>query len=128
MQIPELSELKTTPAELLEHRGFLSSAESNLGVDSTTDALVPVHKLENMKPYPGIDYLGMGYDLVHGNPDGDVHTMLDTGFVQPVRKLSYTGVSMTRNNDQLTPDGSYSIPLRSCARSSTVSDVASESK
>lgn len=67
-------------------------------------------------------------DIFHGNPDGDADTMIDPGYRQPVRKLSYTGVSMTRNNRELTPDGSYSVPLRSCSRSSAVVDVTTESK
>ena len=40
----------------------------------------------------------------------------DPGFKQAVRKVSYTGVTLTRDNLYLTPDGSYSIPHRSCRR------------
>ena len=36
---------------------------------------VTPEKLEDMTPYPGVDYLGVGYDAVHGNPLGGSKTM-----------------------------------------------------
>ena len=30
--------------------------------------------------YPGVDYLGVGYDLTKGNPDGEPPLMIDPGF------------------------------------------------
>ena len=44
-------------------------------------------QIEESKPYPGVDYLGVGYDIFHGNPNGDGMYMLDPGFKQPVRVL-----------------------------------------
>ena len=52
--------------------------------------------------------------------------MLDEGFRQPVLKLEYTGVSITRDNNYLTPDGSYSMPYRSCSRTQSMQDTSSE--
>jgi len=35
-------------------------------------------------PYPGSDYLGIGYNLIEGNPEGDPMTQMDPGFRAPV--------------------------------------------
>ena len=80
-----------------------------------------------METYPGVDYLGLGYDAIHGNPDGSDELSIDDGFRQPVRKASYSGVTVTRDNRYLTPDGSYATPLSSCYRSETMSDITTES-
>ena len=75
---------------------------------------------------PGIGYLGMGYDVYHGNPEGDEKLMSDP-FRLPIRQLSYTGVSMTRDNKYLTPDGSMSI-RSACARSEIARDVSTQAR
>ena len=58
---------------------------------------------------------------------GPVHAFRDAraGFRKPVRLLTYTG-TRTRDGGRLTPDHSYSLPLRACARTSTMSDTSSE--
>ena len=91
------------PAELLKDMGFLTPRDG-FGKESGTDAFVDPAKLDEMKPYPGIDYSGMGYDIFHGNPEADEKSMNDPGFKLPIRKLSYVGVSTTRDNKFLTPD------------------------
>ena len=35
-------------------------------------------------PYPGVDYLGNGYNLMYGNPEGDKVTQVDPGFRLPI--------------------------------------------
>ena len=92
------------------------------------DSFVDPAHLDEMKPYPGIDFLGMGYDVYHGNPEGDEKLMGDPGFRLPIRQISYTGVSMTRDNKYLTPDGSMSIPLYACARSEIARDVSTQAR
>ena len=58
------------PAELLSDMGFLTPRDG-FGAESGVDSFVDPAKIDEMKPYPGIDYLGMGYDIFHGNPEGD---------------------------------------------------------
>ena len=41
-------------------------------------------------PYKGIDYLGIGYDLIVGNPEGDPATKIDAGFRRPVIELEWS--------------------------------------
>ena len=115
------------PAELLADMGFLTPRDG-FGAESGVDSFVDPAKIDEMKPYPGIDYLGMGYDVYHGNPEGDEKLMSDPGFRLPIRQLSYTGVSMTRDNKYLTPDGSMSIPLTACARSEIARDVSTQAR
>jgi hypothetical protein len=122
----ELQGKEATPSELLERDGFLT-ADSGIGEDSGVGAMVTPEKLESMQPYPGVDYLGAGYDIFRGNPEGDPLNLIDPGFRQPIRSISYSGVTLTRDNQYLTPDGSYSVPRRSCYRSKTLSDTSSES-
>ena len=84
-------------------------------------------QLEQMKPYPGVDYLGVGYDIFHGNPSGDGIYMLDPGFRQPVRILAYSMNWLTRDGKFKTPKGSVSLPLFACTRSDQYSNVADAS-
>lgn len=62
-----------------------------------TTTHMPTTVLDEMKPYPGVDYLGMGYDVVYGNPSGDTDFMLDPGFREPVRVMKYGGGWITRD-------------------------------
>jgi hypothetical protein len=118
---------KPQPAQVLNKIGFLTP-RAGFGADSGTDSFVSPTHLEEKKPYPGIDYMGMGYDIFSGNPEGDWQTMSDPGFRLPVRKLSYIGVTMTRDMRYLTPDGSVTYPLTACARSEIARDKATESR
>ena len=77
--------------------------------------------------YPGVDYLGLGYDLVHGNPHGSGRMMLDPGFRQPVRRMDYTENWRTRDGKYRTATGTYALPVKSCYRSEEYSNVASAS-
>lgn len=78
---------------------------------------VTAKQLEQLKPYPGVDYLGVGYDIYNGNPHGDNVYMLDPGFRSPVRVLSYSMNWLTRDGKYKTPEGSVSLPLFACTRS-----------
>ena len=42
--------------------------------------------------------------------------VIDSGFKQPVRAMSYEGVTMTRDNMYLLPDGAWGSPMYSCYR------------
>lgn len=77
-----IEQLKSS-AELLAQEGFMNVGSRETGSSS----YVTVTQLEQMKPYPGVDYLGNGYDIFHGNPAGDGVYMLDPGFRQPVRNM-----------------------------------------
>ena len=103
-------------ADTLSANGFLTADENGLGIDSGTGGMVTPEKLAAMQPYPGVDYLGMGYDIFTGNPEGDDKSMNDAGFKEPVHMISYQGVTMTRDNQYLLPDGAYGSPMHSCYR------------
>ena len=53
--------------------------------ESGSQTYMSATKLDRLEAYPGVDYLGVGYDIIRGNPSGDGELMLDPGFRQPVR-------------------------------------------
>lgn len=75
-------------------------------------------QIEREQPFPGVDYLGVGYDLFFGNPDGDGMYMLDPGFREPVRTLRYSMDWVTRDGRFRTPQGAVSMPLFTYAAAS----------
>ena len=122
-EIPEGVDREDAVAELKPHGDFLPVGSKEAGSES----YVSPTALEEMSTYPGIDYLGCGYDIMHGNPQGEGHFMLDPGFRQPVRQMDYSENWLTRDGKYKTPKGSYSMPLKSCYRSEEYSNVASAS-
>jgi len=72
------------------------------------------------KPNRGIDFLGIGYDLLFGNPVGDPKSQMDPGFREPVVDLQLMqGGEFTRDLQSAVPRQGFSWPVSSCARSST---------
>ena len=108
-------------ADLMAQEGFMNVGSRESGSNS----YVTVTQLEQMKPYPGVDYLGAGYDIFFGNPAGDGVYMLDPGFRQPVRNMQYSYKWLTRDGKFTTPVGSYSLPKYACTRSEQYSNVDS---
>ena len=70
---------------------------------------------ENL-PYPGVDYLGVGYDLLRGNPEGDKDTFVDPGFRLPVIELEWkqSDPHLSRDYQNLQPIGGWAMPETSC--------------
>ena len=124
---PNLDEFAVkSEATLGEAKPFLETGNRESG---STSYITPT-QLEHMQPYPGIDYLGFGYDLIHGNPDGDAKFgsgKLDPGFRQPIRSMDYKAGWLTRDGLYKVPKGAYATPLKTCTRSMEYTDVASAS-
>merc|ERR1711871_25857 len=71
-------------------------------------------------PYMGIDYLGMGYDLLKGNPHGDPDTMLDPGFRVPAVSLTWSQSNqLSRDERDLQPVEGWAYPETACRRASS---------
>ena len=64
-------------------------------------------------------YIGLGYNLVTGNPLGDT---IDTGFSHPIFKVNYDKGQHTQDNRYLVPDGVSSRIMSSCSFSTSVSE------
>merc|ERR1719265_1528947 len=62
-------------------------------------------------PYPGVDYLGSGYDIIFGNPKGDPDTQLDPGFRADVIELDWC-----QSQECLSKDMRFLRPLHGSAR------------
>merc|ERR1711871_1310675 len=68
----------------------------------------------------GIDYLGMGYDLLKGNPHGDPDTMLDPGFRVPAVSLTWSQSNqLSRDERDLQPVEGWAYPETACRRASS---------
>jgi len=65
---------------------------------------------ENL-PYPDVDYLGVGYDIIFGNPQGDQSSQLDPGFRANVVTLEWC-----QNMECLSRDMQFLQPLHGFAR------------
>jgi hypothetical protein len=117
----KLMERESVTAELAEGPGFLKTGSRESGSTSYASK----HALETMQPYPAIDYLGVGYDMLHGNPAGDEKFMIDPGFRQPIRQMDYQAGWLTRDGQYKVPKGAYAWPLKSCQRSTEFEDIAS---
>ena len=66
-------------------------------------------------PHPHTD-LGVGYDLLRGNPEGDKDTFVDPGFRLPVIELQWKQVDpfLSRDYQNLQPVGGWGLPETSC--------------
>ena len=53
---------------------------------------------------PNLEYLGLGYDMIRGNPRGSESSEVDPGFRYRVLRLRQV-------QSDLTVDGAYTVPL-----------------
>ena len=84
-------------------------------VDYTITNKVPT------KPYAGIDYLALGYDLFRGNPNGENDSQRDPGLRLPLAVVDATDPNLlTADTRNTIPKGGYGMPLSSCSLASTV--------
>ena len=79
--------------------------------------LATLEKNGDNLPFPGIDWLGVGYDIVKGNPEGDKNTLLDPGYRIPVAELKWDQDRTTRDVRELQPVNGYAFREIACARS-----------
>ena len=64
---------------------------------------------------PGSQFLGAGYDLYAGNPEGDDSIQLDPGLRVGVVQLDTTNQSLpTKGNRWLAPTQGYAYGIASC--------------
>jgi hypothetical protein len=74
--------------------------------------------LPELEGFPGSEYLGMGYDLIEGNPEGDPLLQMDPGFREPA-------VSVEWDADQ--PIGGYAVGEVSCYQNDEAVETSSAS-
>jgi len=58
-----------------------------------------------------LDFLGIGYDAIQGNPQNDLE---DPGFKHPVFLMEYTKSTMTADRQYLIPDNTEAHRISSC--------------
>ena len=90
-----------------------------------------VEGLGDNLPYKGIDYLGMGYDLIMGNPNGSSEAGgVDPGIRMPVAVVTtyeQDNVYHTTNNRHVQPVEGYAFPISACTMQTEVTEVTSAS-
>ena len=81
---------------------------------------------ENL-PFEGVDYLGTGYDIIEGNPQGDSSYALDPGFRAPIIKLTWDQDAQHNSRDiaRLVPTQGWGWPKVSCKHASTATQMSS---
>lgn len=90
---------------------------------SSPASSAPSDTCSNLSCTPGMtafEYLGMGYDIINGNPRGSFSSELDPGFRSRVVSLDY-------DNGYLTTDHQYKVPFGTELRRSTSCKFSSSS-
>jgi len=126
-EIQEMERMAREPMSVKEQINMVSSIGEGGGdfVESAPD-IVP----EEGQPFKGIDFLGIGYDIVRGNPRGGEKNLIDPGFRQPVVDLEIQG--QARDLRSGIPKHGYTWPENTCEMASetsmqkTSTDYASE--
>lgn len=74
-----------------------------------------------------VDYLGVGYDSIKGNPIGDPDMMVDPGLRSPILKFRFAQDTdgVTNDLEHLQPIGAFTRPFAACRQSETVSELDS---
>ena len=61
----------------------------------------------SLPPPSGVNFIGIGYDIINGNPEGGD---LASGGVDPGLKVSRNIFKLTYDNGQTSNDGEFTIP------------------
>ncbi|XP_071954205.1 uncharacterized protein [Antedon mediterranea] len=83
--------------------------DTNRPVDYRKPAKNPIKRNTNITPY-GVNYVGIGYNLLHGNPDGSPNTAQQ----DPGLRGTYRVFNLTNKNNKPLPDQISYIKSLSC--------------
>jgi hypothetical protein len=75
---------------------------------------------------PGVEYLGLGYNIFEGNPRGTGNSELDPGFRHRVINLVMDQNLTTMDTDYMKPFGVRVLSASSCQFSSTSVEISNE--
>ena len=74
-----------------------------------------LRSLGSPRPFPDIEYLGMGYNIILGNPSGDMHELSDVGWtINSVIDLTYKENKTTKDGRFILPDQVSGVPAVAC--------------
>jgi len=79
--------------------------------------------VECLKKLLNIDYLGIGYDAIQGNPHSDLE---DPGFKQSIFPLEYTKYVITADGRYLIPDNTEAYQMMNCGFQTNSQEVHDE--
>lgn len=75
---------------------------------------------------PGVEYLGLGYNIFKGNPRGTDKAELDPGFRQRVIALEQSQGRLSLDQDWMIPFGVQASSASSCQFASTSTEISNE--
>jgi len=78
---------------------------------------------ECLRKLINIDYLGIGYDAIQGNPHNDLE---DPGFKQSIFPLEYTKEVTTADGRFLIPDNTEAYQMMNCGYQTESEEVDDE--
>jgi len=78
---------------------------------------------ESLQKLINIDYLGIGYDAIQGNPQNDLE---DPGFKQSIFPLEYTKNVATADGRFLIPDNTEAYQMMNCGYQTESDEVDDE--
>jgi len=85
--------------------------------------LLQVSAVECQRKLINIDYLGIGYDAIQGNPRSNLG---DPGFRQSVFPLEYTKQTLTADDRYLIPDNTEAFQMTNCDYQTESEEVLDE--
>lgn len=108
---------------------FIITCLSSLSLASQVNPfLVTINNrtlVNEMQTFPNIGYVGMGYDMLNGNPHPKFGT--DPGFkVRSVYQYTYNQGRVTADLKYKVPDGISVIPAQSCSYVSVATEIKGE--
>lgn len=76
-----------------------------------------------LRKLTNIDYLGIGYDAIQGNPQSDLE---DPGFKQSIFPLEYSQYRVTADGRFLIPDNTEAYQMMNCGYQTQSDEVHDE--
>ncbi|CRH02596.1 perforin-like protein 2, putative [Plasmodium relictum] len=114
----------------------INEHDNNKKKTDMNDDMYSNEKLNNSEAHLSLKYLGLGYDIIMGNPEGDPTLNIDPGFRGPVLQINLEEISLNNNNNnnginnikngnhknnkRSTP---WVIPEHSCSQSKNVEEI-----
>ncbi|CRG97736.1 perforin like protein 2, putative [Plasmodium gallinaceum] len=100
--------------------------------DNTNNDIYSKLKLNNPDTHLSLKYLGLGYDIIMGNPEGDPTLNIDPGFRGPVLQINLEKINLNNNNININNNNNnndskrstpWVIPEHSCSQSRNVEEI-----
>jgi hypothetical protein len=103
---------------------FRQRMQTKVGADYDLSLAVHSYARGRVQATSGIDFLGVGYDLAKGNPDGNGETILDPGYRASVVQVEVSQGRYTPSY-HFMPKNGFSLPEDACEQASKAETIKS---